>query len=190
MVNLSRIIFFLFFIFNNKKKQTMDDLNPTKDPNRSSWNSNDTANTPGPIEQKTEESIEMKPYSSLSHRQSFHQLDSNEDQSNHHAISPQTTRQHSQNPLAPPVDQNEQTKRNLFQRFRASLPLFSQFRKTIKASIALLIPVIFIFDLSARAATGSSVLLMAIVMIFYFPVRTIGKSLLITGFCFFFFFFY
>lgn len=66
-------------------------------------------------------------------------------------------------------------KPNLFNRFKASLPMFSYMRKTIKASIALLIGTIFIFASSTREAIGESILLVPIVMIFYFPVRTIGK---------------
>jgi hypothetical protein len=174
MSQLALIVFLLTFI-------KMDGLNPTRDPNRSSWNSYDTVNTPNPIEQKTEEGseslIEMQPYSSLSHRQSFHQINSNEDQPTHDVDSLQSkNQQHPQSPLVQPVEQTEQAKPSLFQRFKASLPLFSQFRKTIKASIALLIAVIFIFASATRKATGDSVLLIAIVVIFYFPVRTIGKS--------------
>lgn len=55
-----------------------------------------------------------------------------------------------------------------------AFPAFPQMRKTIKASVALLIATIFILDSQTRAATGESVLLVAIVVIFYFPVRTIG----------------
>ncbi|GAA5805760.1 hypothetical protein HPULCUR_011285 [Helicostylum pulchrum] len=65
-------------------------------------------------------------------------------------------------------------KPNLFNRFKASLPMFSYMRKTIKASIALLIGTIFIFASSTREVTGESILLIPIVVIFYFPVRTIG----------------
>lgn len=65
-------------------------------------------------------------------------------------------------------------KPNIFARFMASLPVFAQMRKTIKAAVALLIGTIFIFDSRARAASGSSMLLVPIVVIFYFPVRTIG----------------
>jgi hypothetical protein len=51
-------------------------------------------------------------------------------------------------------------------------------RKTIKASVALLIATIFFLDTNTRSASGESVLLVAIVVIFYFPVRTIGNFLI------------
>lgn len=63
---------------------------------------------------------------------------------------------------------------NLMTKLMNAFPAFPQMRKTIKASIALLIATIFILDSQTRAATGESVLLVAIVVIFYFPVRTIG----------------
>lgn len=66
------------------------------------------------------------------------------------------------------------SKPNILDKLLASLPVFAQMRKTIKAAIALLIGIIFIFEPKTRAASGSSVLLVPIVVIFYFPVRTIG----------------
>ncbi|KAI7891734.1 uncharacterized protein EV154DRAFT_442545 [Mucor mucedo] len=63
---------------------------------------------------------------------------------------------------------------SIFSRFMASLPVFAQMRKTIKAAVALLIGTVFIFESKTRAASGSSMLLVPIVVIFYFPVRTIG----------------
>lgn len=70
---------------------------------------------------------------------------------------------------------------NLMTKLMNAFPAFPQMRKTIKASIALLIATIFILDSQTRAATGESVLLVAIVVIFYFPVRTIGIQTEVSG---------
>lgn len=79
-----------------------------------------------------------------------------------------------QPPPVPPINTPTATKSNILSRFMASLPMFAQMRKTIKAAVALLIGTIFIFESKTRAASGSSMLLVPIVVIFYFPVRTIG----------------
>lgn len=68
-----------------------------------------------------------------------------------------------------------QAKRSIFQKALLSLPPFAHVRKTVKASLALLISFIFCLDSHTREIFGTAVLLTAIVTIFYFPVRTIGK---------------
>jgi hypothetical protein len=69
----------------------------------------------------------------------------------------------------------EEKKPTLYQRFLASIPPAPHIRKTVKASVAVLIGVIFALDAHLRTLFGSSALLITIVTIFFFPVRTIGK---------------
>ncbi|KAF7725934.1 hypothetical protein EC973_009171 [Apophysomyces ossiformis] len=57
---------------------------------------------------------------------------------------------------------------------RITLPTLPQFRKNVKASVALLIALIMAIESHCKAAIGEAALLVAIVMVFYFPVRTIG----------------
>ncbi|KAI7907902.1 uncharacterized protein BX663DRAFT_14205 [Cokeromyces recurvatus] len=73
---------------------------------------------------------------------------------------------------SPPQQKNPSILQRLID--KAKLPEFHQMRKTIKASFALLIAMVFIFDYHTRKVVSSSVLLVGIVTIFYFPVRTIG----------------
>lgn len=56
-------------------------------------------------------------------------------------------------------------------------PPFAQMRKTIKVSIALLIALVMTLDDRCREAVGSGSLLVCIVLVFYFPSRTVGMSL-------------
>ncbi|ORY95665.1 hypothetical protein BCR43DRAFT_475613 [Syncephalastrum racemosum] len=56
-------------------------------------------------------------------------------------------------------------------------PPFAQMRKTIKVSIALLIALIMTLDDRCREAIGSGALLVCIVLVFYFPSRTVGVVL-------------
>lgn len=112
------------------------------------------------------------PVSNLSHRKSNTPLSSNqseiEDENDVRPTSDQQATKTSNTEANSPPTSNFVTK------FIKAFPPFSQTRRTIKASIALLIATIFILDSNTRAATGESVLLVAIVVIFYFPVRTIG----------------
>ena len=79
------------------------------------------------------------------------------------------------NTLSPLGKAQKSTQSRFLDSIKAAIPAPSQIRKTMKASIALLIATIFIFDSSAKSVIGESVLLVAIVVIFYFPVRTLGK---------------
>lgn len=73
------------------------------------------------------------------------------------------------------IKETQAQKRRLSRRFHFSLPPLPHIRKTVKASIALLISTIFCLVNHTRDVLGSATLLVAIVTIFYFPVRTIGK---------------
>ncbi|ORE06663.1 hypothetical protein BCV72DRAFT_227899 [Rhizopus microsporus var. microsporus] len=73
------------------------------------------------------------------------------------------------------IKKTQAQKRRLFRRFHFPLPSLPHIRKTVKASIALLISTIFCLVNRTRDVFGSATLLVAIVTIFYFPVRTIGK---------------
>ncbi|ORX50436.1 hypothetical protein DM01DRAFT_1408971 [Hesseltinella vesiculosa] len=64
--------------------------------------------------------------------------------------------------------------RAVWQWVHSWLPPFPQLKKDLKASIALLIALVFCFDQDLANVTGQGVILVAIVMIFYFPVRTYG----------------
>ncbi|KAI8391640.1 uncharacterized protein BYT42DRAFT_557576 [Radiomyces spectabilis] len=71
----------------------------------------------------------------------------------------------------------KQKKKSFSERFKASLPTFTQCCKTLKATIALFIAVVMALDYHTRAVIGPAVLLTAIVTIFYFPVRPIGMEI-------------
>ena len=73
------------------------------------------------------------------------------------------------------IKETQAKKKRLFRRFHFSLPPPPRIRKTVKASIALLISTILCLVNHTRDVLGSAALLVAIVTIFYFPVRTIGK---------------
>lgn len=166
----------------------MEQLSPQpRDPNRSSWYTNDTTTdhsyAQSTIHSQDDVAINMKSSPSLVHRQSFHKLDSNEDTHNENYMAtessssraiPNTPAKPTEAPAAAAAA-TPPTKPSLMARFKSSLPAFAQFRKTIKASLALLIAMVFVFALETREAVGSSVLLTAIVTIFFFPVRTIGE---------------
>jgi len=160
----------------------MEQLSPRpRDPNRSSWYTNDTTDhsfAQSTIHSQEDVAINMQS-PSLVHRQSFHKLDSNQDTENvptesSSSRAPLQTESKEAAAASTPTTPSA-TKPNLLARFKSSLPLFAQFRKTVKASIALLIAVVFIFSYETREAVGTSVLLVAIVTIFFFPVRTIGN---------------
>jgi hypothetical protein len=173
---------------NNLKRSN----NQTSDDNRPSWyssksensytqttvysqnpiNNTESKNSSNKQDLQNDVAVNMKSNVSLSRRHSFAPLSSNQTDGQLNGDSNIST-------LAPQSAQNTEitvaSKPNIFKRLLSKLPLFSQMRKTIKASLALLIAVIFILDSQTRAVTGESVLLVAIVVIFYFPVRTIGK---------------
>ena len=58
---------------------------------------------------------------------------------------------------------------------KPKLPTFKQMRKTLKGAIALLLATILALHHQTRQAVGSSVLLLPITMVFYFPVRAMGN---------------
>ncbi|KAL0145745.1 hypothetical protein V8B55DRAFT_1464744 [Mucor lusitanicus] len=163
----------------------MEQLSPhPRDPNRSSWYTNDTTTdhsfAQSTIHSQDDVAINMKSSPSLVHRQSFHKLDSNDDAPQENYMSTESSSSRAipnasskEAPTTTAVAATPPIKPSLWTRFKASLPAFAQFRKTIKASIALLISMVFVFAYETREAVGSSVLLVAIVTIFFFPVRTI-----------------
>ncbi|KAF1807335.1 hypothetical protein FB192DRAFT_1020912 [Mucor lusitanicus] len=165
----------------------MEQLSPhPRDPNRSSWYTNDTTTdhsfAQSTIHSQDDVAINMKSSPSLVHRQSFHKLDSNDDAPQENYMSTESSSSRAipnasskEAPTTTAVAATPPIKPSLWTRFKASLPAFAQFRKTIKASIALLISMVFVFAYETREAVGSSVLLVAIVTIFFFPVRTIGN---------------
>lgn len=168
----------------------MEQLTPQpRDPNRSSWYTNDTTTdhsyAQSTIHSQDDVAINMKSSPSLVHRQSFHKLDSNDDAHNETYMTPESSSSRAipnapSKPTEAPAtaaaaDAAPPTKPSFMARFKSSLPAFAQFRKTIKASLALLIAMVFVFALETRETVGSSVLLVAIVTIFFFPVRTIGE---------------
>ncbi|ORY91909.1 hypothetical protein BCR43DRAFT_497479 [Syncephalastrum racemosum] len=53
-------------------------------------------------------------------------------------------------------------------------PPFVQFRKAIKMAIAILLALIMTLDDSCRNAIGAGALLTCVVIVFYFPSRTVG----------------
>lgn len=62
---------------------------------------------------------------------------------------------------------------------RIQLPPFDQIRKLLKPPIALLIGLIMTLSDRCREAIGQGSLLVCIVLVFYFPSRTFGKSYLV-----------
>ncbi|CAO3654904.1 unnamed protein product [Mucor hiemalis] len=121
---------------------------------------------------QSERDTEM-PVSNLSHRKSNTPLSSNQSEiEDENDVRPTSDQQATKTSN---TEANSPSTSNFVTKFIKAFPPFSQTRRTIKASIALLIATIFILDSNTRAATGESVLLVAIVVIFYFPVRTIGS---------------
>lgn len=181
---------------NRSNKNNNDNID-----NRPSWNSsasensytqntlysqnpfNDNGIKSNKDDRNNDVAVNMKPGTTVPRRYSFAPLPSN--QSNEHLTkggenkaSVSLTPSSPTLPSSSPQNGNETAatnKPNPFTRFMSSFPDFVQMRKSVKASLALLIAVIFILDSQTRAVTGESVLLVAIVVIFYFPVRTIGK---------------
>lgn len=72
------------------------------------------------------------------------------------------------------LNEPSEPKKTFLQRIYSKMPKPHQMRKTVKASLALTLGLVFAFDFQTRAAIGDAVLLHAIVTIFFFPVRTIG----------------
>lgn len=149
---------------------------PRVDSNKSSCYTNQTDSS---FEQSTihcqEDAAINSKSPSLVQRKSFHKLNSNKETHNQNDTLPESSLSNaipksSQDPAI-----SKDPKPSLFARAKSSLPLFAQFRKTIKASTALLISVVFIFSFHIREVVGSSALLVAVVTIFFFPVRTIGN---------------
>ena len=58
---------------------------------------------------------------------------------------------------------------------KPKLPTFKQMKKTLKGAIALLLATILALHHQTRQAVGSSILLLPITMVFYFPVRAMGN---------------
>ncbi|KAI8339494.1 hypothetical protein BC941DRAFT_420641 [Chlamydoabsidia padenii] len=87
-----------------------------------------------------------------------------------------STRTHSRHSSMAPISGNNSgvSKKTFRQRFQSWLPTQNQLRKDLKASIALIIAMVMTLDIHTRKVIGDTVLLVPIVVIFYFPVRTYG----------------
>lgn len=169
---------------NDTELDNLNIPNNTNSNERSSWDSSvsesSNAQTSTLYNHNIEsrgENINSKSRSMLSHRNSFGSISTSHTNTQTENNTSTTPNQQAQSPINDPPKPN---KTPFLNKITSSLPAFSQMRKTIKASIALLIATIFILNSDTREATGESVLLVAVVVIFYFPVRTIGKNKLKT----------
>lgn len=125
---------------------------------------------------ETDKSDSLLENNPLTHRQAFKKVSSNEehqiDDDDEHSV---------QVNIPPSVSSIATPKKTMRQKVSAKIPKVPQIRKTLKAAIALGIALVFVFDMRIRRAVGDSVLLHAIVTIFFFPVRTIGKLFIWRG---------
>lgn len=67
------------------------------------------------------------------------------------------------------------TKKTLGQRLYAKVPPFQLTRTIIKASIGILIGLLFVFEKNCSKAVGAAGILVPIATLMYFPIRPLGK---------------
>lgn len=89
--------------------------------------------------------------------------------SNHHKS------QHSRESIIPDAEDAEVTKKSFGERLKAKIPPLPLLRTIVKASIAILIALIFVLVDQTRNAVGSGNILVVIGTILSFPVRPLGK---------------
>jgi hypothetical protein len=85
--------------------------------------------------------------------------------------------QHSRENIVPPksVPSVKEPKKSFGQRLYAKVPPYQLTRTIIKASIAILIALLFVFEENCRKAIGQAGILVPIGTLLYFPIRPIGN---------------
>lgn len=100
----------------------------------------------------------------------------NEDEGdNMTATSSQLDMHHSRQSIIPEAAPTPVTKKSFEERLKAKLPPFPLMRTIVKASVAILISMIFVFVDQTRNAVGSGNILVVIGTLLSFPFRPIGK---------------
>lgn len=80
--------------------------------------------------------------------------------------------------LNPPIENDftkKEPKKSLGQRLYAKIPPYQLTTIIVKASIAILIALLFVFEKNCRTAIGQAGILVPIGTLLYFPVRPIGN---------------
>jgi hypothetical protein len=89
---------------------------------------------------------------------------------------PQHTRVEEEKSVQPP-------KHSIAQKLRSKLPTYNQFKKTLKADIALTVVLVLVLDRSTNVGIGPGTLLTCVSMIFFCPVKPIGLQLEVCSAC-------
>lgn len=75
------------------------------------------------------------------------------------------------------IPEQDTSKKPLGQRLMAMIPPYQLTRTIIKASISILIALLFVFEERCRNAVGAAAILVPIGTLMYFPVRPLGRLL-------------
>lgn len=74
-------------------------------------------------------------------------------------------------------------KQSIAQKLRSKLPTYNQFKKTLKADIALTVVLVMVLDETTNMGIGQGTLLTCVSMIFFCPVKPIGLQLEVCSTC-------
>lgn len=86
-----------------------------------------------------------------------------------------TSTKHSKENIVPPKSSTKEPKQSFGQRLYAKVPPYQLTRTIIKASISILIAMLFVFEENCRNAIGKAGILVPIGTLLYFPIRPIGN---------------
>lgn len=69
------------------------------------------------------------------------------------------------------------SKVGMIQKLWSKLPTYNQFKKTLKADIALTVTLVLVLDQTTNKAIGQGTLLACVAMVFFCPVKPVGLQL-------------